>query len=362
MKTLRVCLSSDLPVELDRLPNYLYFTYDDLKLYSGQNYLEDNFAIVDEIPEDQVYGLIYILNTDGSVHRLIDYADVTIAEIESPEQIEILQKAGTMFYVNSRHRYLDKQRRSLTLPFNDGVYELNASTKKEDVFDENTILKFNPETNRFEVYGDTTEDFIDFSKPLRGATTQTVEMEVSGPRLSGNVRLSKQINNALKVTSDGLYIPTGEYVSKSDFDQWSSEVFNIKATCEEVLARIQRELDDISELITPEYIESKVYSVLEEKFGDIRTAIDNYDEYVAQLNELENQVVNYATNNIIAARNELNEKVENYQTIDDLDGSSKTYHHEVDYYEKAKDYYNGKISPETAQALLSGLIAVLMNE
>jgi hypothetical protein len=58
----------------------------------------------------------------------------------------------------------------------------------------------------------------------------------------------------------------------------------------------------------------------------------------------------------------LNEKVENYQTIDDLDGSSETYHHEVDYYEKAKDYYNGKLNPETARALLSGLIAVLMNE
>ena len=362
MKTLKVCLSSDLPVELDRLPNYLYFTYDDLKLYSGQNYLEDNFAIVDEIPEDQVYGLIYILNTDGSVHRLIDYTDVTIAEIESPEQIEILQKAGTMFYVNSRHRYLDKQRRSLTLPFNDGVYELNASTKKEDVFDENTILKFNPETNRFEVYGDTTEDFIDFSKPLRGATTQTVEMEVSGPRLSGNVRLSKEINNALKVTSDGLYIPTGEYVTKTDFDQWSSDIFDIKTTSEEVLARVQQELDDISELISPEYIESKVYSILEEKFGDIKTAVDNYAEYVEQLNDLEDQVVTYATDNIINTKSELNEKIANYQAIDDLDDSSETYQHEVNYYEKAKEYYNSELSPETIQALLSGLIAVLMNE
>ena len=49
MKTLRVCLSSDLPGLLDRNPDYLYFLYDKLFLYSGQNILDVNFSIVDNI-------------------------------------------------------------------------------------------------------------------------------------------------------------------------------------------------------------------------------------------------------------------------------------------------------------------------
>lgn len=359
MKTLKVCLARDLPVESDRLSNYLYFTYDDLKLYSGQNYIEDNFAIVDEIPEDQVYGLIYILNTDGSVHKLVDYADEKIAEIESEDQIEILQKAGTMFYVNSRHRYLDKQRRVLTLPFNDGNYELNASTKKEDVFDENTILKFNTETNRFEVYADTSEDFIDFSKPLRGSTTNTVITEVNGARLFAKVRLSKEVNNMLKSSSDGLYVASSDYVTKEVFDEWSRDVFDIRATCYEILNRIKRELDEVTALVTPEYIEQKIYDVLEDKFGDIRTALDNYDTYVAQLDELENQIVTYVTNELVNTRNELNDRIDQYQAIDDLDDSGQDYVHEINYYEKCKQYLDFE---KTAQILLSGVIFALMEE
>ena len=133
MKTLRVCLSSDLPGLLDTNPDYLYFLYDKLFLYSGQNMLTVNFSIVNEIPniEDQVPGMIYILNTDGTVHRKVDYVDTIVAEIEDDSQVELLKKAGTMYYVNSDHRYLDSQRRILTLPYNDGNYELAVAAKND---------------------------------------------------------------------------------------------------------------------------------------------------------------------------------------------------------------------------------------
>ena len=64
MKTLRVCLSSELPDVLERSSDYLYFAYDKLILYSGQNEVSENFAIATEIPEAQIEGMIYILNTD----------------------------------------------------------------------------------------------------------------------------------------------------------------------------------------------------------------------------------------------------------------------------------------------------------
>lgn len=339
MKTLRVCLASELPDESDRSPDYLYFAYDKLYLYSGQNYLEDNFAIVDAIPEEQVYGMLYILNTDGTVHRLVDYVDTVIATIEDASQIPILQKAGTMFYVNANHRYIDSQRRVLTLPFNDGSYELNVSTKRETVYDENTILKYNPDKERFEVYGDTSEEFIDYSKPFRGATTSSVEMKVDGPRVSGMVRVSKEESNILKAAEDGLYIPAGKYVTKEVFDQWSKEVFDIKNACEEILRKASKDIEQMEDYISPEYIQTTVINALDARFGDIETALENYNNYVNDLDRLENQVVNYAANAIVGARNTLLTKLNDYETIEDLDSSPDNYSHEVNYYEKAEEWY-----------------------
>ena len=339
MKTLRVCLASELPDELDRSPEFLYFAYDKLYLYSGQNYLEDNFAIVDAIPEDPVYGMLYILNTDGSVHRIIDYTDIKIAEIEDASQISLLQKAGTMFYINARHRYIDSQRRVLTLPFTDGTYELNASTKNETVYDENTILKYNPETDRFEVYGDTAEDFIDYSKPFRGSTTNSAEIKVDGPRIVANVRLSETENNLLKATSDGLYIDANGCVSKTEFDQWVNDVFDMKTTSEELMRRVKEELDGLEEIITPEYINSKIHQELVAKYSTIDTALANYETYVANLSTIENNLITYAAENIIGARDQILQKVTNYQALEDLDNSATTFTHEIDYYEKAEEFY-----------------------
>lgn len=339
MKTLRVCLASELPIESDRSKDYLYFAYDKLYLYSGQNYLEDNFAIVDAIPENQVYGLIYILNTDGSVHRMVEYEDVKIAEIEDDSQIELLQKAGTMFYINARHRYIDSQRRVLTLPFNDGTYELNASTKNETVYDENTILKYNPDADRFEVYGDTAEEFIDYSKPFRGSSSNTVDIKVNGPRISANVKVSQLENNALKAASDGLYINAARCVTRSEFNNWTKEIFDLKQTSQELLERVALELNGLEELISPEAIDDEILRKLREKYSNIDTALANYQQYVNSLDELENNVLSYAANSINTARQEIIDKISDYQSIEDLDEESAEFSHEVNYYEKAEAYY-----------------------
>ena len=78
MKTLRVCLSSDLPGLLDRNPDYLYFLYDKLFLYSGQNMIDVNFVIAERIPDidDQVPGMIYILN--NLMPKQLELGDVNI--------------------------------------------------------------------------------------------------------------------------------------------------------------------------------------------------------------------------------------------------------------------------------------------
>lgn len=362
MKTLRVCLSSELPIESDRLPNYLYFAYDTLNLYSGQNYLEENYAIVDELPEEQVYGMIYILNSDGSVHRLINYADVTIAEIEDPAQIEILKKAGTMFYVNARHRYIDSQRRVLTLPFNDGTYELNAAARRDTIYDENTILKFNMDTQRFEVYSDTSESYIDFSKPFRGGETSSVKMSVNGPRISGDIKVSKQEKNILKLAEDGLYIPTLDYVTKETFDEWTASIFGIKEECDRILGSISEEIEELEDILTPEAIQAKILELLEDKYSDIETALANYDIYVDHLSDIENQVVNYAANTIVGSRDQIINKINDYQSFDDLDSECSQYQNEVNYYEKCEKWLNPSIPYTKKKIILSAAIAALMEE
>lgn len=357
MKTLRVCLYRDLPAAIDRDPDYLYFAYDMLYLYSGQNYLEDNFAIVEEMPEDPVYGMMYIFSSDGSVHRIVDYTDTTIAEIEDDSQIEILAKAGTMFYVNAQHKYLDSQRRVITIPYTDGTYELNVSVQKESIYDENTILKYNPDSGQFEIYGDTDEDFIDYSQPFRGATTKSATVNVSSSRISASVNLSTTEDNALRVTTDGLYVKALNSVSRSEFNEWATNVADLKAKCEDIINNITTEFTELEGLISPEYIESVLYEQLESKFGDIQTAIDNYDAYVAELDSLENNIMNYVTNNIINLRYDILQKIEDYQTVLDLDDYIDRYKHEVNYYDKAEEFFNSNTLRRTKILISAGLAA-----
>ena len=219
LKTLRVCKSNDLPAILDRSSDFLYLVYDKLMLYSGQQALADNFVIASSMPEEPVVGMIYILDYDGSVHRYTDYKDITVAEIEDESQIQLLKKAGTMYFINSAHRYLDSQRRTLTLPYDNGTYELNASVKNNHQFTNDTILKFNEKSDRFEVYGPQDEVFIDFSKPFRGYSTESVNLKVDGPRIAADVRISNVLNNILMKAPDGLFVKSDRYVDRETFEE-----------------------------------------------------------------------------------------------------------------------------------------------
>lgn len=362
MKKLRVCLSKDLPDTLDRSKDYLYFTYDNLYLYSGQNQLSDNFAIVESVPEDAVYGLIYIVSTDGSVHRKIDYRDTKIAEIEEESQLELLRKAGTMFYVNSAHRYFDHQRRILTLPFNDGTYELAVAAKNDAVFNNNTILKYNEKTERFEMYGEQDEEFIDFSKPFRGAKTDTMSIKVDGPRISANVILSKLKGNALKVASDGLCVRPNEAVDRNTFNSWAKDIADLKKRSQIILDNVSSDIAAMEELVTPQAIQNEIYKQLSAEFGDIKTAIDNYQQYVSELNIIENKIMNLVDVTVVNTATTLANTLEENSKWDDLDNSHEYYTHEVNYYDKAEKYFYPTITSRQKKLILSAALQQFFND
>lgn len=358
MKTLRVCLSSELPDLLERNPDFLYFTYDKLFLYSGQNLLDVNFVITHEIPDSQVIGLIYILDTDGSVHRKFDYVDEKIAEIEDESQIELLKKAGTMYYIDANHRYMDSQRRTLTLPYNNGNYELTVAAKNDAVFNNNTILKYNEKNNRFEMFGEQDEEFIDYSKPFRGKETNSVKVNVDGPKISAKIKISNSVGNILKLASDGLYVKPLGWVDSDIFEKWSNDVSDFKKYAQNILDRIDAEIADVEQLVTKDAIHKEVMDQLEPKYPTIDTAIENYQQIVDSLDDIEAKVLDYSSTSIHNAYTNIDNKLEENSAWDNLDDSHNTYKHEVDYYNKAEKYYY----PELTKTMKLNIIATAIDQ
>lgn len=312
MKTLRVCLSSELPPVIDRSPEYIYFAYDKLKLYAGQNEITDNYAICYALPEGQIENMLYILTKDGSVHRKIDYIDSQIAAIEDSSMIELLKKAGTVFFVNADHRYLDSQRRSLTLPFNDGTYELNAAANADAVYDNNTILKFNEDTNRFELYSDTSEEYIDWSKEFTGGESASTKLDIENGQMYGTIKLSNVADNMLRMKSDGLYLKATNIITKDQFDELSRVVDDQKNYVRNTLDFLNNKLYELEQVLTDENVRNEITDILQAVMPDIQEAYDNYAQIKADLDAAEDYVVDYAQQKLDQTSTYITSKVDDY--------------------------------------------------
>lgn len=356
MKTLRVCLSSELPDILHRSSDFIYFAYDKLALYCGQDEVSENFAIATAIPEEQIDGMIYILNTDGSVHRKTDYTDHTIATIEDPDQITILRKAGTLFYVDNNRRYFDSQDRTLTLPFTDGAYELAVAMKEQQKFTNDTIIKYNEDTERFEMYGPDIGDFEDYSKPFRGGETKSVKVKVDGPRITADIKVSNAAGNILRSSSDGLFAKTQDKVDITTFNRWKSDMDDFKAYAKDVLDKINAEVAELQDLVTPEKISADIQEIVESRFATIQTALDNYQAIYNAMSDIETQVMNYCLNAYAEESYKLDTLLETNSNWNNLDNSAHTYTEEADYYQKERDAI-----PELSQTDVELILAAAVN-
>lgn len=359
MKTLRVCLSSELPDVLERSSDYLYFAYDKLILYSGQNEVSENFAIATEIPEAQIEGMIYILNTDGSVHRMIDYVDSTIAEIEDSDQIELLEKAGTLFYVDNNRRYLDSQKRVLTLPFNDGNYELSVAMKNDEVFNNNTVLKYSEDSGSFEISSDSS--FEDYTDNLNPGTTNSAKVNINGSTISVDVKVSSEPNNILKATSTGLYAKTYNKVDVTTFEEWKKVIDEFKQYAQDVLDKINAEIGEATSLVTPEKIYEDEYNILKDKFATIQTAFDRYSAIAGSIDDIQSEVVAYAVAQFTEISERLDGIIEQNTEWEDLDSAASTYKHEIDYFERFVDYFYPNYTLKI-KSIINAAIAAFLSE
>lgn len=294
-KTLRVCLSKELPDILDRDPKIIYFLYDKLVIFIGQSLYSECYAIVESMPEDPISGMLYFVLEDGTVKVYVNYSIKTIAVIESQEQLELLKRAGTTFFVNADKRYLDLSRRIVTLPYRNGTYELTVSLANDLIIDEDTVIKFNPETNQFEIYGHSYDPIIDSSE-YTGKNTNSINTTVSDNRISSEIRISDKYSNIIRVLPDGLYakIPTADSngrVTTSQFEKWLKEYTAYKTELDSYLKELQEKVSEI--VISEDTINTKIMAALEERYPEIDEILESYDDMVKKMNQIETNVNKY---------------------------------------------------------------------
>lgn len=322
LKTLRVCLSSELPELSNRDPNYIYFLYDKLLLYIGQSLYNDHYAIVEKEPEYPITGMLYFI-LDGKVKIYIDYIWETIAQIENDEQLEILKQSGSIFFVNAERRYLDLQKRTITLPYSNGTYELTVSLAKDLKIDENTIIKFNTETNEFEIVGNIQDHDMVFTRDYIGKETASITTEVSEHRVSSEIKLSRAFDNILKIIpGEGLYADASGKVTKEEFRSWVSKYQDYKANMEYYLKDLNDQINGSLGSVSEKAVSSKIQTALQEVYPEINSILLNLDSMYKKFEEIEERSKTYTDEAFQKAYDEiygavLNAMQDPWETIED---------------------------------------------
>ena len=305
LRTFRVCTSKQLPISSQRSSNFIYFTYDTLIVYLGQTKYSDPYAIVETLPKDPARGVMYFCLDTGLVKFKDDLEVNTLAKIESDDQLEILKQSGTMFFYNARSRYLDKQTKTVSLPYQNGTYELTVALANELKINENTVIKYNTDTNQFEISGDI-EDYGQLNTHgYSGKNTSTATTTVVDGKISTEVKVSKAYDNLLKNTSGGLFVSATDKVSREEFEGLRSNYQDYKGTLEYYLKTIQAVAAAGQDLVNRDSINTKIAKALEDAYPDIDKAVKNYDELSADIRGIEGRSKEYTDIETNKAKNDI---------------------------------------------------------
>ena len=305
MKTLRVCHSRDLPSIHDRDLNYIYFLYDKLEVFIGQNYYSDPYAIVESFPSSPVAEMLYFCLDDGKIRAKVSLAITEIAEIESPEQLEILKQAGTTFFVNADRRYLDVKSKLITLPYNNGTYELTLSLANDIKINENTVIAFNPETQQFEIVGDIQDYDLVFTRKYRGKETDSIKTNVEDHKISGDIKLNPAYDNIIHETPYGLYATVDDRVTSTVFEEWVDKFKDYKEDMEAFIEEISDLIEEAEEIISGDVIGTKIMEALARVYPEIDEALANYATYARDIDNFEDEIRDYSQQRYDETREEL---------------------------------------------------------
>lgn len=295
MKTLRICLSDDLPIISERDPNYIYFLYDKLVIYDGQTQHYDQFCIVEHLPEyEEIIPSMWYICFDGVLRSKYDYEIHELATIEDQSQLELLYKAGTTFFYAAEKRHLNPNTGIIELPYLNGTFMLSVHLANNIVLDKDTVIAFNPITCEFEIAGTPSEyDDIIFNHDFVGVDTNTVSTKIEDNRIKSKVKLSSGYGNIIQETPGGLYASTADRVNYNAFDRYREDFDQYKEQLDFFVDDLKEEIERAQEIISEDAVTRRILVLLEAKYPGIEEALANYDEWARKFIGMEDRIKKY---------------------------------------------------------------------
>lgn len=304
-KTLKICLMKDLPAILERDVNTLYMTYDKLLLFFGQNQYYDPYVICEEMPENPIAGCLYIL-FDGIVKAYIGDDIITVAEIEEGGDASKLKLLGTTYFIHADKRYLDLQRRTLQLPYHNGTYSMTVSLAKDLKINDNTVVRYDANTERFYIDGD--HDAPPRFNGYKGKETGSVRLEINNHCIHANIKISQAERNLIQIKAGGLYANVDNKISISQFEALLEEYEKYKSETDAVMEALSTIIDNNEALVTDDSIYKMLVDALEEYDENIKEMIDYYSTLTDKLRTIEAESKEY-TDKVFAEKTKYLESI-----------------------------------------------------
>ena len=314
-RKLVLCHSSALPDKADRVKNYVYLVYDQFKLYIYQTLYTDPYCIIQSLSNSREIltdKMLYI-TMDGRMYSVSNHIVYHMGDLLDFAQSDLLTQCGTAYFMNAESRYFDKTKRLLNLPFKNGNYQLNLSLVKDLSIDENTVIRFNPDTNQFYVAGKEYQfdDRLNNLYKYSGMNTRTVETYLDGHTFRSNIRLSDKPGNDIKALTSGLFVSNNDLASKQKYLDMIAHFVVIKNRLSTYIMELVGAVKEAEETSSQETLEQIAENVLENYKHDIDDMVENYETLYERLLVVEDKLDEGFDADIEAAKDEIKAYVDN---------------------------------------------------
>ena len=321
MKVLKVINSHDFPPVLDRDPNVIYFLYNKLEIYFGQSQYTDPYLVCDHDPDDPINQMLYFILETGKVKLFTNYALSTIAEVETPEMLELLKtQGGSYFFVNADKRYLDLQKRIITLPYRNGQWNLTVDMVNNIQLTEDSAIGFNPDTNCFDISATKYDYDLIFTRDYRGVETPTANTIVEDHSIKTEIKVSSEPGNIIKVYNDGIGAIISGKVPYEEYSQWRTEFYDYKANMEGFIGDLEERVEHVEESISEDIITRKIHEALLEVYPLIDESLVKYDAIVNEIDGVLAQAAAYTDAKVAEGVEEIKEVIDNTDYWGDFGG------------------------------------------
>lgn len=306
MKVLTICSSEFLPPYEKRSRDHIYFVYDKMSIYLGRDSYSDPFCIVEDIPNKPVDGMLYI-TFDGFVKARINDQVIIIAEIEDEKQLKLIKNAGNIYFMKAEYRYLDLQTRTIELPYQNGCFHLSVNLAKEVMINENTVIRFDPNQQRFIIDAEMyyPENELPKIKEYSGEETKSVKTDVDGTSIRSEVKISGREDNMLKVYNNGLYVNLSDKLSSEDFNKFVSSYNQYKTMLDSYVNELKGVVDNMGDNVSEVNINKKIMDALVAYKPTILDVLQNYETMSDELKKLKIDSYNIINEKFDTVENEI---------------------------------------------------------